>query len=463
MKDYIIPIGIVFVFFVFVGTGQEGDYSIAPMERREREGLYYAIQGFVGKWWNGSDLYPDPCGWTPIQGVSCDLYNGSWYVTSLNIGPVYDNSLVCAPNAQFTHHLFELKHLKSLSFYNCFSQKALTIPLSNWENLALETLEFRSNPSLTGEIPTTFGSLKSLQSLVLLENGLTGQLPMEMVNLVNLKRLSLSGNRIVGQIPATWGSLNNLLILDLSRNFLSGPMPWTFGGLTSLLKLDLSQNLLEGKLPMGIGNLKNLTLLDLSNNKFSGGLPQNLHEMVSLQEMEISNNPNIGGDLLGIQWESFQNLEFLDLSDMGLRGTVPNSMTELKRLRFLGLTNNSLSGTIPPRFEAMPCISAIYLHGNNFSGRIEFSESFYGKMGSRFRASGNPNLCYSVGLKESSHVPFGVKHCQEKESNVESMEKMSDGFWKQNSHFVASLGFPIRSGFNANKIVVIFLVWIMLF
>lgn len=41
--------------------------SIAPMQKQEQEALYSAIQGFVGKMWNGSDLYPDPCGWTPIQ------------------------------------------------------------------------------------------------------------------------------------------------------------------------------------------------------------------------------------------------------------------------------------------------------------------------------------------------------------------------------------------------------------
>lgn len=46
-------------------TDSQGDE--APMEKAEREALYSAIQGFVGDWWNGSDLYPDPCGWTPIQ------------------------------------------------------------------------------------------------------------------------------------------------------------------------------------------------------------------------------------------------------------------------------------------------------------------------------------------------------------------------------------------------------------
>lgn len=52
-------------FFVFC-EGQEYT-SIAPMEKNEQEALYAAIQGCVGKSWNGSDLYPDPCGWTPIQ------------------------------------------------------------------------------------------------------------------------------------------------------------------------------------------------------------------------------------------------------------------------------------------------------------------------------------------------------------------------------------------------------------
>lgn len=39
----------------------------APMKRAEQVALYSTIQDFVGRWWNGSDLYPDPCGWTPIQ------------------------------------------------------------------------------------------------------------------------------------------------------------------------------------------------------------------------------------------------------------------------------------------------------------------------------------------------------------------------------------------------------------
>ncbi|XP_040999272.1 piriformospora indica-insensitive protein 2-like [Juglans microcarpa x Juglans regia] len=452
-------LGFVFVgsLFVFMCTeGQEENMttiSIAPMQKQEQEALYSAIQGFVGKMWNGSDLYPDPCGWTPIQGVSCDLYNGFWYVSAINIGPVYENSLQCSRSgAKFTHHLFMLEHLRTLSFFNCFfspHQNPVRIPISNWENFtnSLESLEFRSNPGLIGAIPNSIGDLKMLQSLVLLENGLTGELPPEIGNLVSLRRLVLGGNQFLGQIPASYGGLTQLLILDFSRNNLSGVLPLSFGNLTSLLKLDLSYNMLEGELPTEIGSLRNLTVLDLGRNNLSGGLTQSLGEMVFLKEMVISNNP-IGGDLNGIQWQNLQNLEFLDLSYMGLTGKIPESMTEMKRLRFLGLNNNNLSGNISPGLASnLPCISSLYLNGNNLTGKLEFPEWFYRKIGKRFGIWNNPNLCHQAELMspKSSTVPYGVKSCEQETVTSDRIPnaKMStdQGNWNQNHLiFAAPLG-----------------------
>lgn len=58
----------------------EPESAIAPMEKTERDALYRVIQGFVGRSWNGSDLYPDPCGWTLIQVLSRDrLFNSFVY------------------------------------------------------------------------------------------------------------------------------------------------------------------------------------------------------------------------------------------------------------------------------------------------------------------------------------------------------------------------------------------------
>lgn len=72
MKGSIATIRDLLLLFPFVGlflscAGQEGTSTVAPMERKEKEALYSTIQGFVGKWWNGSDLYPDPFGRTGLQ------------------------------------------------------------------------------------------------------------------------------------------------------------------------------------------------------------------------------------------------------------------------------------------------------------------------------------------------------------------------------------------------------------
>ncbi|GAB4828927.1 hypothetical protein Ancab_018588 [Ancistrocladus abbreviatus] len=434
----------------------EGDSDIAPMVEMEQEALYSAIQGFVGNWWNGSDLYPDPCGWTPIQGVSCDLFDGFWYVTDLNIGPVLDNSLSCGQNVEFRPQMFELRHLKSVSFFSCFTsaRRPITIPPDSWDKLAtsLQSLDFRSNLGLIGQIPTIFGSLKELQSLVLLENGLTGQIPCNIGKLANLKRLTLSGNRFTGKIPDTIGNLTDLLILDLSRNSLSGSIPSTFGGLISILKLDLSSNWMVGSLPIEMVNLKNLTLLDLRDNNFSGGLKIPFEKMDSLEELVLSHN-QIGGDLKSIGWENMQNLMILDLSHSALAGEIPESIAAMKRLRFLDLSNNNLSGNLPQKLEMMTDISAVYVNDNNLTGELKFSEGFYGKMGRRFRAWSNPNLCHPAGLLSTNHlVPVGVKQCQNAEETFyepDSKSELSDGNRDGNGNQIPGLIMDSSLGFSS--------------
>ncbi|KAK9750523.1 hypothetical protein RND81_02G202900 [Saponaria officinalis] len=416
-----ISCAIIFLSFIIILEGLfcngETEENIAKMEKTEKYNLYYGIQGFVGDWWNGSDLYPDPCGWTPIQGVSCDLLDGFWYVTDLNIGPLHDNSLTCAQFPQFRSHIFHLKHLKSLSFYNCFSSHHLiTLPTDIWANLGstLESLEFRSNPSLVGPIPLSFGDLKMLRSLVIVENGISGNLPSNIGNLRQLKRLVLSGNKFTGRITETIGGLSELLILDLSRNSLSGYIPFSIGYLNSLLKLDLSNNFLMGQIPIEMGKLKNLTLLDLRSNNLSGGFTRSIEEINSLEELILANN-QIGGEITNFNWENLQNLMILDLSNVGLSGEIPKSTAKLKKLRYLGLNNNNFTGNLPIELANMPCVSSIYVNGNNLTGAINFSEGSYGKLGSKFKAGENPNLCYIGGIISSEHAPIGVDPCKSDE------------------------------------------------
>ncbi|CAL4950947.1 unnamed protein product [Urochloa decumbens] len=392
----------------------------APMEEKQRAALYAAIEGFVGKDWNGSGLYPDPCGWSPIQGVSCDLFNGLWYPSSISIGPVLDNSLQCAPDAKFSPQLFDLRRLRTLSFYSCFpANNPTAIPAAGWEKLSgtLETLEFRTNPGLAGAIPASLGRLASLQSLVLVENNLTGGIPAELGALAKLRRLVLSGNYgLSGPIPATLGNArpnDDLLIVDLSKNRLTGSLPPSLGALRGLLKMDLSNNLLQGSIPPSLGELKNLTLLDLRNNSLTGGLPAFVQGMSSLQDLLLSNNPQLGGTLPAAGWEKMSgSLATLDLSNAGLTGAIPESMAALSGLRFLALDHNRLTGTVPAALARMPSIGAMYLNGNNLTGALAFAPAFYQRMGRRFASWDNPGLCYDVAAVDAAHAPAGVVVCK---------------------------------------------------
>ncbi|CAO2209235.1 unnamed protein product [Urochloa humidicola] len=365
----------------------------APMEEKERAALYAAIEGFVGKGWNGSGLYPDPCGWSPIQGVSCDLFNGLWYPTSISIGPVLDNSLQCGPDAKFSPQLFDLRRLRTLSFYSCFpASNPTAIPAAGWDKLSstLETLEFRTNPGLAGAIPASLGRLASLQSLVLVENNLTG-----------------------GGVPAEIGALVRLRRLVLSGNGLSGPIPATLGALRGLLKMDLSNNFLQGIIPPELAGMKNLTLLDLRNNSLTGGLPEFVLGMSSLQDLLLSNNPHLGGTLPASGWEKISGgLATLDLSNAGLTGTIPESMAALSGLRFLALDHNRLTGGVPAALARLPSIGAMYLNGNNLTGALAFAPGFYQRMGRRFASWDNPGLCYDVAAVDAAHAPAGVVVCK---------------------------------------------------
>ncbi|KAL8136962.1 hypothetical protein V2J09_002963 [Rumex salicifolius] len=447
----ILCVTLVIVYSLGLGGCSYGEEAaengVALMESAEKEALYTAIQGFVGNWWNGSDLYPNPCGWTPIQGVSCDLFDGFWYVIELNIGPLHDNSLSCGQNVEFRPQLFQLTHLKSLSFFSCFTSlhQPFTIPATTatWDTLgsSLESLEFRSNPGLIGQIPPNFSNLKKLKSLVMLENGLGGQISSNLGSLKGLKRLVLSGNKLTGQIPNTLGYLTELLILDLSRNSLSGSLPFSFGGLDSVLKLDLSSNKLVGGIPKEISNLKSLTLLDLSKNNFTGGLDEiQWWEMDSLEELVLSSN-QFGGELKGLDWEKMKKLVALDLSDVGLQGEVPDSIARMQKLSFLDLSNNNLTGKVSPKLASMPNLSTLYLNKNNLDGEIGFPNWFYGKMGSRLGLGGNPKLC------SSSASPLGVEPCQS-DVTVNDQNQRSKFGGNPDLSLMASWGVQIRCGIN---------------
>ncbi|XP_057981070.1 receptor-like protein EIX2 [Malania oleifera] len=258
----------------------------------------------------------------------------------------------------------------------------------NWKNLVKLRL---GRNSLTGNIPTSMGSLRWLGSLSLRKNKLSGNLPQSLQNCTSLQLLDLGENEFSGSIPPWVGkSLSILRILALRSNKLNGSIPLELCRLNFLQILDLARNNLSGTIPqcfhnfsamtnnvspkrglgfhyqrdeIGINLPEELTLvtkemeyeykgtllvvksMDLSSNNLFGGIPEVVTNLNGLQSLNLSNN-HLGGEIpkkIG----SMNSLESIDLSLNQLLGEIPRSMSNLSFLSYLNLSCNHLSGMIP--------------------------------------------------------------------------------------------------------------------
>ncbi|WMV55349.1 hypothetical protein MTR67_048734 [Solanum verrucosum] len=241
----------------------------------------------------------------------------------------------------------------------------------------------------TGSIPDSIGNLTQITELILSLNHFTGHIPSTISKLKHLTILHLSSNSFSGEIPDVFFSnLTHLQRLDLSSNSLSGPLPNNASNLQKLTQLDLYDNLLNGTIPCWLFSLhllrpflslgKNqysglpdelktnpaLIKLDLSNNQLSGSVPQSLVNLTYLYTLDLSSNNITGPFPASIL--SLTHLEYLDLSSNSLSGPLPSNASMLQELFFVDLSYNSLNGTIPS--WNLPLLSLLWLNHNQLSG-----------------------------------------------------------------------------------------------
>ncbi|KAJ3670950.1 hypothetical protein LUZ60_008376 [Juncus effusus] len=144
------------------------------------------------------------------------------------------------------------------------------------------------NNQFGGNVPV---SASNLQVFLAGNNNFSGELSPEFPSgMPHLQQLNLSSSQISGQIPTTIGSLTSLNTLDLSSNHLSGEIPASLGSIPVLTTLDLSANLLSGGIPASIGNLKP-NYLNLSSNDLSGEIPAGI-DLRAYNE-SFSSNPSL--------------------------------------------------------------------------------------------------------------------------------------------------------------------------
>ena len=292
--------------------------------------------------------------------------------TSLEILSLDDNQLT----GEIPPELGNLKNLKALQLD--FNELTGRVPEELVNLVRLEFLGISFN-QLSGEIPPEWGSLTNLFTLRLDDNRLTGEIPVELSNLLNLRDLYLNENELTGQILPELGSLWNLNRLRLDDNQLIGGIPPELGNLTNLEVLYLSGNPLTGCAPAEwreieyvqidlphcdepledspsdpdpalVSSCSNgVVIRDLENNL---GLVSNCVALLEAKEILIgSNRPgrlpepslNWGAEISIYEWDgvtiggSPNQVQGLDLTEMGLTGEIPPELGRMAGLRELSL------------------------------------------------------------------------------------------------------------------------------
>ncbi|XAR50451.1 Non-specific serine/threonine protein kinase [Bertholletia excelsa] len=257
---------------------------------------------------------------------------------------------------------------------------------------------------LSGILSPFISNLTHLRSLELDNNNLYSTIPLEFSSLVHLRRLRLDGNNLYGQIPDSFSHLRNLILINLQDNNLTGAVPTSFfSNCTFLKNVDLSMNLLSGEIPVDIGNCPQLWSLNLYNNHFTGKIPYSVTNATKLYNLDLESNP-LKGELpaeivaklpeLGLLHLSYTNmvshddntnldpffialanctlLVELEMAGLGLGNRIPSSIGKLNSfyLEYLQLQENKLFGSIPPSLANLTGLVWLNLSSNHLSGNI---------------------------------------------------------------------------------------------
>jgi Leucine-rich repeat (LRR) protein len=163
-------------------------------------------------------------------------------------------------------------------------------------------IELATMPELTGSLPKSLCSIRTLRRLCICRCGLTGQIPEEIGCLLQLEELQLFGNQFSGTIPHSIKNLVNLKLLSLGEytggnNFSPAALPIAFSYLHQLEALFLANCNIRGPLPEWIGNLTELRQLDLQHNQLSGILPHTIGRLTNVLYLNLKDNTQLGGTL----------------------------------------------------------------------------------------------------------------------------------------------------------------------
>ncbi|KAF3631152.1 putative CASP-like protein PIMP1-like [Capsicum annuum] len=294
--------------------------------------------------------------------------------------------------------LFSLDHIQHLNLsFNNFVFSKLPVEISNLTKLTYLNL---SNAMFQDSIDLQFSNLTSLRSLDLSCANLVPDFSSVFVSLKLQPKLdvgsflSIISYGYLSSPNLRWlEGLRNLRYLvmtgvDLSKASESFHWAEPVSSLSNLIPFCSGYALLHSStIPDMFSNLTTLSVLDISGNDLDGHIPY----LPQLEQLDVSNNPAMTIDLVSMFSVMWSKLKFLDISfthvggtlpsltnstsltlfkadGCSIQGSIPSSVTKLKKLRTLTLNDNNITGQLP-----LPKLSYLSANKNNLKDNVPLS------------------------------------------------------------------------------------------
>ncbi|XP_050224688.1 probable LRR receptor-like serine/threonine-protein kinase At3g47570 [Mercurialis annua] len=180
-----------------------------------------------------------------------------------------------------------------------------------------------------------------------------------------------------------------------------------------------------------------VTGLDLTDMGLQGTIPSHLGNLSFLKSLILTGNKFYG--TLPKELSHLRRLQIIDLSNNSFVGDIPHWLANLTSLQYIVLDFNSFSGSIPPEIGNLHQLWLLALQNNSLSGPIPLSifnmSSLKGLALSSNRISGNlpDDICHQFQTLEalylsenmlSGPIPASLAKC----SNLQLLSLSENGF-----------------------------------
>nr|KYP42884.1 LRR receptor-like serine/threonine-protein kinase FLS2 [Cajanus cajan] len=248
-----------------------------------------------------------------------------------------------------------------------------SIPTWFWGTFSQAIYVNLSHNHIHGTFPAFLKKINPLISLDLGENNFSGNIPTWIgERLLNIKILRLRSNKFSGNLTDEIGVFKNIVRLDFSDNLIGGALPISFEKLSSLKSLHLSENHFRGNPFENLRSLSNLTYLSIYDNLFQGILKED--DLANLMRLKyfMAQGSNLTLKV-GPNWHPNFQLNYLDMSSWQLGPNFPSWLLSQNKPKVIDISNTGILDSIPTWFWRT-CSQAFYvnLSHNHIFAKLQF-------------------------------------------------------------------------------------------